>query len=334
MRLKKLYLTQQAEARRNKTAMDAYKLGWNLAKNRGDRHQPSSTNIHYQKAFLETRLDNKKDCGPTAIECGETCISNKKECLFDKYGATLNRVEEGIAYKQKEELSFINPRTGKEIQRIKGEESYVIIPDGLEGKLDGAIATHNHPALGFAHGEPRSTGVSFSAADISVACHYNLGEMRAVSPGYRFSMTPPDTGWNDEFFEKEVAPSYQRNFSKNYVKNYAMVSLGFRDSREAQVLVHHETWQDVAKETGMRYSLKRVKTEKMAPRNFNEQSQKAVSDIVAGTERAVGLAISAGLIYSAKSLAQQEQVIPSDEEMKNRVNNTRRLIQKKIRSRK
>lgn len=256
--------------------LDNYSVGRLLVVAKKSGYEIDSTDSSYQQGFLSAiRSDSKKKCGPTAIACGDTCISNKKKCLYDKYGATLEREERDIAFLPKERLVVIDPETGKIKAKIDGDETSVAIPD--ISKLKGSIVTHNHPDQGFPPGDPRAAGISFSPADIAVACYGEVAQVRAVSPGYRYSMSPPDGGWNDSFFREKVAPSYQRNFISSYYKNYALVNLGLRDYRYASRQIHHETWEKVAKETGMRYSTTQIPNERRKAKNASDKARNLAS---------------------------------------------------------
>jgi hypothetical protein len=61
-----------------------------------------------------------------------------------------------------------------------------------------AVFVHNHP-YGWRYGpeDPRRAGYSFSPEDIFLACKARVAEIRAVSPGYRFSLQAKGVGWQD-----------------------------------------------------------------------------------------------------------------------------------------
>jgi len=57
-------------------------------------------------------------------------------------------------------------------------------------KPEPLIVTHKHPVVrGYASDDPRSRGVSFSCAEWRDAYQSNVSEMRATSPGYRYTVT-------------------------------------------------------------------------------------------------------------------------------------------------
>lgn len=57
------------------------------------------------------------------------------------------------------------------------------------------VFTHNHPRALNRTGLA-SIGNSFSEADLTLAVHADLKEMRAITPRYKFSMKRPKGGWN------------------------------------------------------------------------------------------------------------------------------------------
>lgn len=268
------------------SSLDSYSVGRSLVALKRQGYELGSTDPNYQQGFINAcRQDSKKKCGPTAIACGDTCISSKKKCLYDRYGKKLEAEEKAIASLPKEQLVAINPQTGKVALRLNGDETSVYISPQEMKKLKGTIITHNHPDQGFPPGDPRAAGISFSPADVATACTVDAAEIRAVSSGYRFSMSPPDEGWDEKFFEEKVVPSYVNHYTNNYCKNFALVNLGLVDHRQASRQIHHDTWTSVAKDTGMRYTMSEIKEEKRKPKTLGEKASKFGYDVEAGIVR-------------------------------------------------
>jgi len=85
---------------------------------------------------------------------------------------------------------------GKQVAFLDGEQYSVKIPEQLIPQLKDTIITHNHPrGLEHSKTDPRYLGNSFSMEDIDLLYTVAAVEMRAVSPGYRYSIKPPKDGW-------------------------------------------------------------------------------------------------------------------------------------------
>jgi len=127
--------------------------------------------------------------------------------------------------------------------------------------MRGKIITHNHPDTYNAKpGSDLHKGVSFSDADINLACAANAAEMRAVSTGgFNHSMKPPPGGWDEAFYYNKVEPSYKRNSVIVYADVTRRMREGTLSAEDAEVEYHHKVWTRTAKETGMTYSRTEVK---------------------------------------------------------------------------
>lgn len=125
--------------------------------------------------------------------------------------------------------------------------------------MKGAIVTHNHPNLGWGKNDARSKGLSFSSADIQVAAIAQVKEMRAVSHGYRHSLKPPPSGWNDRFWSDKVEPTYKKYKGEVYRDFGGKVITGRMPSDQAEGDYHHEVIKRTAKELGMIYKREEIK---------------------------------------------------------------------------
>lgn len=172
----------------------------------------------------------------------------------------LAREEDRIRSQDLETAVVIDPVTGAVVLRKNGERDRVdFAPDELK-KFKGMVLTHNHPNVFDADpGTELWKGVSFSPADVGTAAAFGASEVRAVSNGYDHSMIPPKDGWSREFFLEKVAPSYDRNFSRNYRELIDAVIWGRISDQDAEVQLHHRTWEAVARETGMTYKRSEVR---------------------------------------------------------------------------
>ncbi|PHJ64919.1 hypothetical protein VF04_03785 [Nostoc linckia z7] len=124
--------------------------------------------------------------------------------------------------------------------------------------MRGAIVTHNHPNLGWSKNDARSKGLSFSASDVEVACKANMAEIRAVSSGYRHSLKPPPSGWNENFWRSQVSPTYKKYEKQVYGEYLTQILTGRKKVDQAEADYHHEVIKRTASQLGMNYSRKEL----------------------------------------------------------------------------
>ena len=117
----------------------------------------------------------------------------------------------------------------------------------------GVVFTHNHPqGWNYAAGDPRRGGNSFSPNDIELACKAEFAEIRAVSPGYRFSMRPfaerfAETDWQAIFLVYSVElENVKREAGAAVMQGHLS-----REEHSAEVL--HRAWTQTALLLGLRY---------------------------------------------------------------------------------
>lgn len=194
---------------------------------------------------------------------------------------TLKAIEDKIAYDTVESAIAFD-KTGKILFRKNGSESAVNFSSSELKQLEGAIVTHNHPirtgadTSGLDKNNPlhqqtynemvqagQDIGLSFSAEDIALFSTYRLKEIRAVTPNYTYRMKPPTNGWDGLSWEKQILPLYEKHvkrlsdlFQKG-VKNKTIENPG-----EYAIKLNHMIWTAVAKETGMIYTVEKIKREK------------------------------------------------------------------------
>ncbi|MBC7882116.1 MAG: hypothetical protein H7Y37_12380 [Anaerolineae bacterium] len=70
--------------------------------------------------------------------------------------------------------------------------------------LFGTIVTHNHP-----YPEGTEQSVSFSEEDVELAATLELLELRAVTPTHTYSLRPADNGWDADYWERILKPTFQ-----------------------------------------------------------------------------------------------------------------------------
>jgi hypothetical protein len=86
-----------------------------------------------------------------------------------------------------------------------------------------------------------------------------VGEMRAVSNGYRHSLKPPPTGWNAELYSKRISPTYEKYEKQVYNEFYWNIVFGKTKRDQAEGDYHHEVIKRTAKELNMQYSRTEIK---------------------------------------------------------------------------
>lgn len=232
---------------------------------------------HGDRMDSEARLDRKAvRCGPSSRQCGNACVPRTKKCRTTaamsrpmtseasmQAQATIAREEAKIRNQPIEHGIIIDPVTGEKLAHRTGTATTVSFPPQEMGYLKGRIITHNHPNFGkWKEPDPRAQGFSFSDTDIRTACYYEVKEVRAVSKGYTHSMQPPKGGWNKDYYDRQVAPAYNRNSQKVYNEMVNDIYAGKITPEQAEVEYHNEVWKRTARDTGMTYTRTPVKQKK------------------------------------------------------------------------
>lgn len=215
----------------------------------------------------------KRNCSsPTSYSCGASCINNNKQCRIrdlkarqaasgllresvtiiqtrpsspEQVKQALDREESKIRNLRYERGVVIDSKNGDVLLNKGGGQAEVFFSADEMRRMKGQVLTHNHPSV---------PGFSFSPDDLLCACIGEVSEVRAVSVGYTHSMLPPPEGFNQKFFAEKIAPSYDRNYQANFEFAVGEVIGGRMSAREADVLLMHYTWEQVAYETGMTYT--------------------------------------------------------------------------------
>jgi hypothetical protein len=192
--------------------------------------------------------------------------SRGKQRTRDKTDTTPMTFEEIVRAKEKtlrrlrsEAGSFYDQR-GTLIEELKADagSSYeLVVPDALTAKLKGignVTFTHNHPrGWRYAKNDPRRKGFSFSPNDILLACRAELSEIRAVSPGYIFSMKPSPAGWSEALWPLvETIYLRERALVDGILINEVLQ--GKITSAQYHADIEHETWVRVANLLGFAYN--------------------------------------------------------------------------------
>ena len=153
--------------------------------------------------------------------------------------------EEAKLKKLKIERLIAFDREGKEIFRQNGGKSSVSPKIEQLSQIEGRILTHSHPVSS----ERNFARLSFSNVDIRSACIYKAAEIRAVSGNHTFRMRPPKgRKWDGKLWYEKIEPAYIEAHDEVGKK------LAYKNSKQYDEKIWHETWKRVAKKTGIRYN--------------------------------------------------------------------------------
>ena len=85
------------------------------------------------------------------------------------------------------------------------------------------------------------------------------GEIRAVSSGYKHSLKPPTSGWNNQYWRSQVQPTYKKYENQVYKEFVSNILLGRKRIDQAEADYHHEVIKRTANQLGMNYSRTEIK---------------------------------------------------------------------------
>jgi hypothetical protein len=108
--------------------------------------------------------------------------------LNENAESAVRSAEDSIANNDYETGIILDPDTGAEIMRVKGEATSVTVTTEMRDAEEGMVYTHNHPLQG------GSDELSFSDADVAQFTGSHLVEMRAVTPNWVFRLGWPEGG--------------------------------------------------------------------------------------------------------------------------------------------
>lgn len=153
----------------------------------------------------------------------------------------LDSIERSIVHEQREQAHIVAP-DGRTVFTKKGRKSAVQFTHAELAQMRGNIVTHNH-----------AVEVSFSPADVRIAMQQGVAEMRAVSPGYRYSLRAPEGSktwptWDGA--TKMLYGIYQRG---EMTKARSALLAGTMTLDEANATVLHNTWTRMAQSGLFRY---------------------------------------------------------------------------------
>jgi hypothetical protein len=133
-------------------------------------------------------------------------------------------VEHGFAFTAEGRFLF---------HQTTGSPDSVLLSADQERLLKGTVFTHNHP-----------NESSISEADLKVAMHFGLKQIRAVTRWARYWIDPPASGWKP-YRQRilsamdEERPLVQRSLSRD-------IERGALTSHDAEYMYEHVLWRRLA----------------------------------------------------------------------------------------
>ena len=109
--------------------------------------------------------------------------------------ASLQEVERWLRLRRTESAYGFDPATGTKVWERHTDGMEIPLEPIDREHLRGMIFTHNHPqGWLYPEDDPRRLGTSFSPHDIQSAALAGMTELRAVAPGFLFTIRPADGG--------------------------------------------------------------------------------------------------------------------------------------------
>jgi hypothetical protein len=94
------------------------------------------------------------------------------------------------------EWAYVFDPMGRQVLRKRGTADGVFFASGEVPLLKDAMLIHNHPPFRrYDRGDPRHEGGSFSDRDLNLVLIYDIAEMSVVTPGWRYTLVRPRSGW-------------------------------------------------------------------------------------------------------------------------------------------
>ena len=229
----------------------------------------------YDQGFASVvvnRLDNRLNCGVTSHQCGNACVPRTKKCRtqlrspaanLSRLSGVIDTEESKIRNLPYERAVCIDPKTGKVLFHTgdRGDATSVGFTAQEMQLAKGGVLTHNHPDLWTDQpaSDPRRRGLSFSLADIEFASVNELQEIRACSRSYSHSLKPPAEGWNKDFYESKLLPTYQKHEDQVYYEYLSKIDSGRMTWEEADASFAHDIITRTSKELKMKYTRSQIK---------------------------------------------------------------------------
>lgn len=178
------------------------------------------------------------------------------ETAYPNITKTVTETEERIR-QQRYETAYIYDSEGNAVVEKDGQKYSVSFTKEELVKMKDCVFTHNHPR-GWEGADDSwlRLGSSFSKEDLGLATHWNMAEIRAVTPAYTFSMKRPAKGWNIDY--DGLMRVYRK--TENEVREDILnaIEKGVISTDQANVLHHHLISKRLAKKLGFVYTKKRT----------------------------------------------------------------------------
>lgn len=155
---------------------------------------------------------------------------------------TARQLERKITKQDKERGYVVTPEGEVLYRKVGTEDNLQFTRAEREKYFVDNILIHNHPR-----------GTSFSIGDIGSACVHGLAEVRVVGQVWRYIMRPPEDGWSAEFWErvKIRIATFTQDLEAAQGK---LIAQGLLDPAEADMLLMHQVWEQMAEEFGFNYT--------------------------------------------------------------------------------
>lgn len=169
--------------------------------------------------------------------------------LYNKVIST----ENDIRMNKKFETGVVYDSKGNVLIDKRGASTSVSFTNEECKMMKDGIFTHNHPrGWGYPENSLGRIGNSFSPEDVYLAVHWDLAEMRAVTPNYTFAIKRPENGWGVDLDKlKEIVflenNSLRKEFSERINNDTITPS-------QANAVHFHTLWKRVSAKLGWSYS--------------------------------------------------------------------------------
>lgn len=116
----------------------------------------------------------------------------------------------------------------------------IVLSADQEELLGNAVFTHNHP-----------DSRSISRRDVELAMHYELRQIRAVTPWARYSIEPPSPGWR--LYRQRIRRVMEEERALVLGGLHRDIELGVLTHEDADRMYEHLLWRRLAARGLLRY---------------------------------------------------------------------------------
>lgn len=151
----------------------------------------------------------------------------------------IEKKEQAIIENKTESAHIFAPDGGALLFSKRGSRSQVSFSSSEVQQMKDFILTHNHPQ-----------GSAFSYADIEMAFHADLAEIRAIGRaadgrGFLYSLRRPENGWPSAEL-RSIIDTYKATLSRLVSELDAAIRRGEMTNAEARTRLTHEIMQELA----------------------------------------------------------------------------------------